>query len=57
MYIRLLDGSEHPITEEMLTNYSNIDYTKVNQEQIVTINYKENTASFKLFIVFFSKEI
>ena len=51
MYIRLLDGSEHPITEEMLTNYSNIDYTKVNQEQIVTINYKENTASFKLFIV------
>ena len=37
MYIRLLDGSEHPITEEMLTNYSNIDYTKVNQEQIVTI--------------------
>ena len=51
MYIRLLDGSEHPITEEMLTNYSNIDYTKVDQEQIVTINYKENTASFKLFIV------
>lgn len=29
----------------------NIDYTKVDQEQIVTINYKENTASFKLFIV------
>lgn len=51
MYIRLLDGSEHPITEEMLTNYSNIDYKKVDQEQIVTINYKENTASFKLFIV------
>lgn len=51
MYIRLLDGIEHPITEEMLTNYSNIDYTKVDQEQIVTINYKENTASFKLFIV------